>query len=49
MRFESRAARLWGIPLPMRMEAWERGGDSSWEFEVTVAHIGSYRGVVAAS
>lgn len=47
MRFESRSASLWGIPLPLRMQAWTRGDGSSWEIEVTIAHIGSYRGKVA--
>jgi hypothetical protein len=47
MRFESRSASLWGIPLPLRMNAWTRGDGSSWEVEVTIAHIGSYRGRVA--
>jgi hypothetical protein len=47
LRFESHAARLWGIPLPLRMEAWARGGDAGWEVNVRIAHIGSYRGLVA--
>lgn len=47
MRFESKTARFWGIPLPLRMNAWARGHGSSWEVEVTIAHIGSYRGIVA--
>jgi hypothetical protein len=47
MRFESRSARLWGIPFPLRMIAWTRGDGSSWDVEVTIAHIGSYRGTVA--
>lgn len=47
MRFESKSASLWGIPLPLRMDAWTRADGSSWEVEVTIAHIGSYRGRVA--
>ena len=47
MGFESRAASIWGIPLPLRMHAFARGAGSGWELEVTIAHIGSYRGVVA--
>lgn len=46
MRFESRRARLWGIPVPLRIEASTRGVDSSWEVEVNVAHVGSYRGLM---
>ena len=44
MRFQSQCARLWFIRIPLRIEAREWGGDSSWEFEVTVAGVGSYRG-----
>ena len=47
LRFSSLRARLWMIPLPLRVEAREEGGDSSWNFEVTVRGVGSYRGVVA--
>jgi hypothetical protein len=47
IRFESRSASLWGIPLPLRMHAWTRGDGLSWEVEVTIEHIGSYRGRVA--
>jgi hypothetical protein len=49
MRFESQSARLWMIPLPLRVEARARGGESAWEFEVTVAHVGSYRGCMIPS
>ncbi len=47
MRFESRAISFWGIPLPLRSEAWARGNGSAWDIEVTIKHIGSYRGTVA--
>jgi hypothetical protein len=46
LRFECQRARLWGIPLPLRVEARARGDDAGWEFEVTVASVGSYRGAV---
>lgn len=46
IRFESRQARLWGIPIPLRVEAMARGGDRSWEVEVRVAHVGWYRGAM---
>ena len=49
MRFESQGARMWMIPLPLRVEARARGGESGWEFEVTVAHVGSYRGSMIPS
>jgi hypothetical protein len=44
MRFQSESARLWFVPIPLRIEAREWGDDSSWEFEVIVAGVGSYRG-----
>lgn len=44
MRFESQSARLWMLPLPLRVEARARGGDAGWEFEVRVAGVGSYQG-----
>jgi hypothetical protein len=47
MRFESSAASLWGIPLPLRIHALARGAGSCWEIEVTIAQIGSYRGRMA--
>lgn len=46
MRFQSQSARLWIIPLPLRIEAREWGNDSSLEFQVTVAGVGSYRGTM---
>jgi hypothetical protein len=46
LTFESRRAEVWGIPVPLRVEASARGGETSWEVEVTVAHVGSYRGVM---
>lgn len=46
MSFESRWARVWGIPIPMRIEVAVRGGETSWEVEVRIAHVGSYRGAM---
>jgi hypothetical protein len=46
MRFELQYARLWMLPLPLRIEAQVWGRDSSWEFLVTVAGVGSYRGTM---
>ena len=46
MRFESERARLWMIPLPLRVRAEARGGDSSWQIQVTVAGVGSYNGAL---
>jgi hypothetical protein len=46
MRFEALSMRLCGVPLPIRVEATARGNDSSWEFEVRIQRIGSYRGVM---
>jgi hypothetical protein len=46
MRFESRRARWWIIPLPLRIYAEARGNESSWDIQVSVAHVGSYRGAV---
>jgi len=47
MQFHSRHAWFWGIPVPLQIEASACGGDSSWEVEVKVAHVGSYRGMMA--
>ena len=44
MRFESERARLWGLPIPLRIAAQTWGTDVSWRFEVTVAGVGSYQG-----
>jgi hypothetical protein len=44
--FESRRAHVWGIPVPLRVEASARGGEASWEIEVKIARVGSYRGVL---
>jgi len=44
LRFVSERACLWRIPLPLRVVAAARGQESSWEFEVTVGGVGSYRG-----
>ena len=44
MRFESKRARLWILPIPLRIAAQTWGTDSSWRFQVTVAGIGTYRG-----
>ena len=49
LRFESERVFLWMIPVPLRVEARARGGESAWEFEVTVAHVGSYRGSMIPS
>jgi hypothetical protein len=49
MRFESQRARFWKIPLPLRVRAEARGNDASWDIQVTVRHIGSYRGSLAPS
>ena len=46
MSFESRRARVWGIPVPLRIEAAVCGGEASWEVEVKIAHVGSYRGAM---
>lgn len=47
LRFIFLRARCWMIPLPIRVEAREWGVDTSWEFEVAVRGVGSYRGVAA--
>jgi hypothetical protein len=47
MRFESHTVTFWGIPVPLRAAAWARGDGASWEVEVTVQHVGSYRGRIA--
>jgi hypothetical protein len=49
LRFESERVLLWMIPVPLRVEARVRGGESGWEFEVTIAHVGSYRGSMLPS
>ena len=46
LRFQLVRARLLGMPIPLRIEATAMGGESSWEFEVKIAHVGSYRGVM---
>jgi hypothetical protein len=46
MRFQSQSARLWIVPILLRIEARVWGNDSSWEFQVTVAGVGSYRGTM---
>jgi hypothetical protein len=46
MRFRLQRARFWIFPLPLRIEAHEWGSDSSWEFQVTVAGVGSYCGTM---
>jgi hypothetical protein len=48
MEFESVGARLLGIPLPLHVSATVRGAGAGWEFEVRIAAIGSYRGVMEA-
>jgi hypothetical protein len=49
MRFECQRARLWGIPLPLRVEARVWGDATSWEVEVTVGGVGSYHGAMVAA
>ena len=49
MRFQSQRARLWMFPVPLRIQARIWGTDSSWEFQVNVACVGSYRGMVVPS
>ena len=44
LRFQLVRARLFGMPIPLRIEATASGGDLSWEFEVKISHVGSYRG-----
>jgi hypothetical protein len=44
LRFESRGARFWFVPIPLRIEAREWGDDTSWQFEVKVTGVGSYSG-----
>jgi len=46
MQFESLRTQVFGVPVPLRIAASVRGGETSWEVEVTFAHIGSYRGVM---
>ncbi len=46
LTFESRRAKIWGIPVPLRVEALAQGGETSWEVEVNITHVGSYRGVM---
>ena len=46
MRFRCVRARLFGIPIPIRVEADVSGDDDSWEFDVRVSGVGSYRGVM---
>jgi hypothetical protein len=49
LRFQSLRARFWFVPIPLRIEAHEWGDDSSWEFQVTVAGVGSYSGRMVPS
>jgi hypothetical protein len=46
MRFHTQRARFWIVPIPLRIEAKAWGDDSSWDFQVTVAGVGSYRGTM---
>jgi len=46
MRFESLRARVWRIPVPLSIQAEARGDDTSWQIQVTVAHVGTYRGMM---
>ncbi len=42
--YEAVSSRVFGVPFPIRARAREEGGESSWEFEVQIDRIGSYRG-----
>ncbi|MBZ5594516.1 MAG: hypothetical protein LAP39_19920 [Acidobacteriia bacterium] len=44
IRYTLQRAHFLGLPLPLEIQAAERALGSSWEFKVTVSHIGSYRG-----
>jgi hypothetical protein len=44
IRYTLARASFLGLPLPLQIQASERALGSVWEFEVSVAHIGSYRG-----
>lgn len=44
IRYTLQRARFLGLRLPLEIQAAERAPGPAWEFEVTVAHIGSYRG-----
>lgn len=46
LHFQSRRASLWGLPIPVNIEAFERGSGEGWEFEVSVAHVGWYGGTM---
>jgi len=46
LRFESQRTEIFGIPVPLPVEARAHGGETSWEVEVKIAHVGSYRGVM---
>ena len=46
MIFESQRVRVWGIPVPLRIEAFVKDGELSWEVEVRIAHVGFYSGVM---
>ena len=46
IRFEPPRVASCSNSSPLRMNAWARGAGSSWEVEVTIQHVGSYRGTV---
>jgi hypothetical protein len=47
LRLESQSATFWTLPVPLRVKAVERGlSGNRWEFEVEVAPVGAYRGVM---
>lgn len=46
MIYSCTRARVWAVPLPIRVYAMVRGADSSWEVEVSVAGVGCYRGTM---
>src|SRR5262249_32257526 len=49
MRFESVRVRFWFLPIPLRVEAYEWAAGSAWEFQVTIAGVGSYSGRMVPS
>jgi len=42
----SERAALWGLPLPVKVRASERGEGSGWAFEVEVSGVGWYGGTM---
>jgi hypothetical protein len=46
LRLTSRTVSFWGLPLPLRVRAAERPHGHGWDFEVSVAGVGSYHGTM---